>query len=122
MGGVGFAPKADADIVPERSEWDAVMYRGETMKPFQLSWLLGVLSYVILGVLRRSGLLEAETSLGTQRLITFLLLILSVSAGTGTVLGVMSWNRKEVKTWWAIGAIVLNLVVLLTVILRLFAG
>ena len=92
------------------------------MKPFQLSWLLGVLSYVILGVLRRSGLLEAETSLGTQRLITFLLLILSVSAGTGTVLGVMSWNRKEAKTWWAIGAIVLNLVVLLTVILRLFAG
>ena len=90
------------------------------MKLFQLSWLLGMLSYVILGVLRRSGLPEAETPLGTQSLITFLLLILL--AGTGTVLGVMSWNRKEMKTWWAIGAMVLNLVVFVTVIILLFAG
>jgi hypothetical protein len=90
------------------------------MKLFQLSWFFGMLSYVILGVFRRSGLPAAGTSLGTQSLITFLLLILS--GGIGTVLGMMSWNRKEVKTWWAIGATVLTLVMLLTVLISLFAG
>ena len=81
------------------------VYRGEHMKLFQLSWFLGVLSYIVFGVFRRSGT-PLEISLGLQGLATLLLLILP---GVGTVLGLMSLNRKEVKAWWAIGVIVLNI-------------
>ena len=80
--------------------------------------LLGMLSYVIGGVFRRSGS-PLETSLGIQGLAVWLLLILPV---VGTVLGVMSWNRKEVKAWWAIGVIVLNIDMILTGIFLLFPG
>jgi hypothetical protein len=38
------------------------------------------------------------------------------------VLGVMSWNRKEVKAWWIIGAIALNIVMLLAGIFLLYVG
>ena len=75
------------------------------MKLSQWSWLLGILSYVILGVIRRSG------SLGTLGLIMFALLLLS--AGIGIVLGVVSWKRKEARAWWAIGSIALNIVMAL---------
>ena len=88
------------------------------MKLSQWSWLLGILSYVIGGVFRRSGS-PLETSLGIQGLAVWLLLILPV---VGTVLGVMSWNRKEVKAWWAIGVIVLNIDMILTGIFLLFPG
>ena len=81
------------------------------MKLFQLSWVFGLQSYVIFGVFRRSGLPDAGIPLGTQSLIIFLSLILS--AGIGIVLGVMSWKRKETSTWWVIGAITLNIVMLL---------
>jgi len=101
------APKANID---------AVMYRGELMKLFQLSWFLGVLSYVVFGVFRRSGT-PLEISLGLQGLATLLLLILP---GVGTVLGLMSLNRKEGKAWWAIGVIVLNIAMVGTGIFLLF--
>jgi hypothetical protein len=81
------------------------------MKLSQWSWLLGVLSYVILGVLRRSGFLSEGTSLGTPGLITFLMLLLS--AGIGIVLGVVSWKRKEANVWWVMGAIALNIIMAL---------
>lgn len=74
------------------------------MKLFQWSWLLGILSYVILGVLRRSEFLDGET----PALILFLLSLLS--AGIGIVFGMVSWRRKEVNVWWAIGVIALNIV------------
>ena len=90
------------------------------MKLYQLSWLLGVLSYVIGGVFRRSGSPLGEMSLGIQGLAIFLLLILP--SGIGIVLGVMSLKHKEVKDWWAIGVIVLNIVMGLSGILLLFPG
>ena len=90
------------------------------MKLYQLSWLLGVLSYVIGGVFRRSGSPLGEMSLGILGLAIFLLLILP--AGIGIVLGVMSLKHKEVKDWWAIGVIVLNIVMGLSGILLLFPG
>ena len=90
------------------------------MKLYQLSWLLGSLSYIIGGVFRRSGWPQEEMSLGIQGVAVFLLLILP--AGIGTVLGVMSLRRKEVKAWWAIGVIVLNIVMVLSGILHLFPG
>ena len=88
------------------------------MKPFQLSWLLGMLSYVVFGVFRRSGS-HLEISLWVKGLVALLLLILP---GVGIVLGMMSLNRKEAKAWWAIGAIVLNIAMVLTGILLLFPG
>ena len=90
------------------------------MKLFQLSWFLGTLSYIIGGVFRRSWSPLGEMSLGIQGLAIFLLLILP--AGIGTVLGVMSLKRKEVKAWWAIGVIVLNIAMVLTGIFLLFPG
>ena len=111
--GGGFVPKGCYAI-----RVDAVMYRGELMKLFQLSWFLGMLSYVVFGVFRRSGT-PLEISLGLQGLATLLLLILP---GVGTVLGLMSLNRKEVKAWWAIGVIVLNIDMILTGIFLLFPG
>lgn len=90
------------------------------MKLYYLSWLLGMLSYIIVGVFRRSGTPLGEMSLGIQGLAMFLLLILP--PGIGTVLGVMSLNRKEVKAWWAIGVIVLNIAMVLTGIFLLFPG
>ena len=90
------------------------------MKLYYLSWLLGMLSYIIGGVFRRSGSPLGEMSFGIQGLAMFLLLILL--PGVGTVLGVMSLNRKEVKAWWAIGVIVLNIAMVLTGIFLLFPG
>jgi hypothetical protein len=90
------------------------------MKLFQMSWLLGTLSYVIGGVFRRSRSPQGEMPLEIQGLAIFLLLILP--AGIGIVLGVMSLKRKEVKAWWAIGVIVLNIVMVLSGILLLFPG
>ena len=88
------------------------------MKPFQSSLILGTLSYIIGGVFRRSGSPLGEISLGMQGLAVFLLVILP--AGIGTVLGVMSLKHKEVKAWWAIGVIVLNIAMVLTGIFLLF--
>ena len=90
------------------------------MKLFQSSLILGFLSYIIGGVFRRSGSSLGEMSLGIQGSAIFLLVILP--AGIGTVLGVMSLKRKEVKAWWAIAFIVLNITMVLTGILLLFPG
>jgi hypothetical protein len=105
VGGVGFVRAA------------AVRDGGETMKLYQLSWFLGTWSYIIGGVFRRSGLPLGEMSIGIQGVATFLLMILP--AGIGIVLGMMSLKRKEVKSWWAIGVIVLNIVMVLSGILLL---
>jgi hypothetical protein len=107
-------------MLRDTSESDAVIYPGELMKPFQSSLILGVLSYIIGGVFRRSGSPLGEMSLGMQGLAIFLLVI--IPAGIGAVLGVMSLSRKEVKAWWAISVIVLNIVMVLTGILLLFPG
>ena len=107
-------------MLRDPSESDAVIYPGELMKPFQSSLILGTLSYIIGGVFRRSGSPLGEISLGMQGLAVFLLVILP--AGIGTVLGVMSLKHKEVKAWWAIGVIVLNIVMILTGILILLPG
>jgi len=99
---------------------DAAMYRGEHMKLLQLSLTLGLLSNIVLGALTRSWSPLVEMSPGIQKLATILLLILP--AGIGTVLGVMSKNRKEVKAWWSIGVIGLNMLMLFTGTFLLFAG
>ena len=90
------------------------------MKLFQLSLTLGLLSNIVLGALTRSWSPLVEMSPGVQKLATILLLILL--AGIGTVLGVMSKNRKEVKAWLSIGVIGLNMLMLFTGIFLLFAG
>ena len=90
------------------------------MKLFTWSWILGMLSYVFLGVVRRSGFPATGLFLGTPGVIFLLLLLLA--AGTGTVLGLLSWRRREVKAWWAISAILLNIVVLSGILLRLSPG
>jgi hypothetical protein len=88
------------------------------MRLFTWSWLLGVLSYVVLGVVRRSATALAETSLGdTGSGIVLLSMLLAVG---GIVLGVMSLNRKEGRPWWVAGAIVLNVATVLSSILLLF--
>lgn len=102
------------------TESDEVIYPGEHMKLYYLSWLLGMLSYIIGGVFRRSGSPVGGMSLGMEGLAIFLLVILP--AGIGTVLGLMSLKRKEVKAWWAIGVIVLNIVMILSGILILLPG
>lgn len=85
------------------------------MKLLQLSWVLGMLAFIVRGVLTQSWSPLAEMSIGNQRVAGILLVILP--AGIGTVLGAMSWNRKGTKTWWAAGIIVLNVVTLLAGIL-----
>ena len=90
------------------------------MKLVQWSLLLGMLSYIIGGVFRRSWLPLGQISIGIQGLAIFLLLILP--AGVGTVLAATSFKRKEVKPWWAIGAIVLNIAMIFTGLFLLFPG
>ena len=90
------------------------------MKLFQLSWLLGMLSYVIGGFFRRSESPPGGMSIGTEALAIILMQILP--AGIGTVLVVMSLKHKEVKSWWAIGVIVLNIAMVLSGILLLLPG
>lgn len=109
----GVAPALWADV-------DAVTDRGEKMKLFQLSWLLGISSYVLFGVLRRSVPRVEEMAPGVNGFPLFLLAM--VLAGVGTVLGFMSWSRKEVKAWWVIVIIVLNITMVLTGILFLLPG
>lgn len=60
-------------------------------------------------------------SLGMERLITFLLLVLP--AGAGSVLGLMSLVRKEGQVWLAITGVVLNsLFTFFHLMIVLFAG
>src|SRR5574341_191277 len=61
----------------------AVTHGRETMKLFHLSWVLGMLSYIIGGVFRRSESPLGEMLIGIPGLAIFLLLILP--AGIGTV-------------------------------------
>ncbi len=81
------------------------------MNLFQTSLILGLLSNIVFHALTQSWSPLVEMSFGIQRLATFLLLILPT--GIGTVLGVMSLNRKEVKAWWSIGVKVLNILMVL---------
>ena len=90
------------------------------MKLIYLSWSLGMLSYILLGVLRRSELSVVERTVGIAA--SVLILLLMLLAVIGTALGVMSLKRKELKPWWAIGAIVLNIDMVLTGILLLSPG
>ena len=87
------------------------------MKLYQWSWVLGTLAYVIGGVFRRAGWPMGEQSIGVQVLAIFLLMMLP--AGIGIVLGVMSLQRREGKAWWAIGVMVLNIIMVLSGILLL---
>ena len=63
----------------------------------------------------------AVMSLGVQRVITFLGLILP--AGIGSVLGVMSLARKEGRAWMAVIGVVLNILfALFHLMILLYAG
>ena len=63
----------------------------------------------------------AGMSLGMERLITFLLLVLP--AGVGSVLGVMSLLRKEGRVWLGVTGVVLNsLFAFFHLMIVLFAG
>ena len=88
------------------------------MRLFTWSWLVGLSSYVVLGIVRRSVTTLAEFSLGDQG--SGIVLLATLLAVGGIVLGVMSLSRKEGRPWWVAGAIVLNVATVLTGILLLF--
>jgi len=87
------------------------------MKLYQVSWLLGVLSLIVLGALRRSSSPLAEISFEMQTLVTLVLVILP--AGIGTILSVISLRRKEVNLWWIAVTAVINVAMLLAGIIHL---
>jgi hypothetical protein len=84
------------------------------MKLSQLS-MLCMLSTVVLDNFVPDQGSPGEMSLGMERLLTLLLLVLP---GIGTVLGVMSW-RKERHTGWTIAIIVFNILLALLGLIRL---
>lgn len=90
------------------------------MKLIYLSWSLGTLSYILLGVLRRSELSLVERTVGIPA--SVLILLLMLLAVIGTAIGVLSFNRKEVKAWWSICVIVLNIAMIFTGIFLLVPG
>jgi len=90
------------------------------MKLFHLSWLLGIFSVVILSMLTRVNSPLLGMPLQTQKLTT--LLVLVAPAAAGSVLGALSFRRREAKTLWSIGAILLNVLMLLAGITLLLAG
>lgn len=90
------------------------------MKLYQWSWLSGMTSYIVLGVLRRSSASLVEPSFEMQSPVTLFLVILL--AGIGTILGIISWRRKEANAWWTIIALVLNAAMLLAGLARLFSS
>jgi uncharacterized membrane protein SirB2 len=89
------------------------------MKLFRASRLLGGLSILVLIALTESWSPLVKTSLGMQRLIIIFLSILP--AGIGTILAVMSWNRREIRGWWAIGNAVADFLLVLAGILLLLS-
>jgi len=84
------------------------------MKLFQWSWALGLLSYVVLGVLRRSVTTLEEISLGNKG--SGILLLSILLAVGGTALGVISLKRKEGTAWWVAVALVMNIATLIACI------
>jgi len=85
------------------------------------SLLLFGLSVVLLSVLTLSESALTGMSMGAERMIAFLFLILP--AGAGAVLGVMSLVRRERRAWLAITGIILNaLFALFHLMVVLFSG
>jgi len=85
------------------------------------SLLLFGLSVILLIALTLFESALAGLSIGTERIITFLLLVLP--AGVGAVLGVVSLTRKEGRAWLAIAGILFNtLFALFHFMIILFAG
>jgi len=85
------------------------------------SLLLFGLSVILLLALTLFESALTGLSIGTERIITFLLLVLP--AGVGAVLGAASLTRKQGRAWLAITGILLNtLFALFHFIIILFAG
>ena len=85
------------------------------------SLLLFGLSVVLLVALTLFESALVGMSLGAERLITLLLLVLP--ATMGSVLGVMSLVRREGRAWLAVTGVVLNaLFALFHLMIVLFAG
>lgn len=91
------------------------------MKRINLSLGLFLLSILFLGAITLSESALIGMSLGAERALTFLLLVLP--AGTGAVLAAMSLRRKEGRAWLAVTLLVLNaLFALFHLMVLLFAG
>lgn len=91
------------------------------MKLNMASLILFILSVVFLGALTLFESALVEMSIGVERLLTFLLLVLP--AGVGSVIGVMSLVRREGRPWLAVTLVVLNtLFALFHLMIVLFAG
>jgi high-affinity K+ transport system ATPase subunit B len=88
-----------------------------SMKLYQVAWVLGMLSLIVSGALRRSSSPLAELSFEMQRLITWFLVI--IPAGIGALLSVISLIRKEVSVWWILAIAVMNVAMLLGGVIRL---
>ena len=91
------------------------------MKLSQVSLFLFGASVVLLVALTLFESVLVWMSLGIERLVTFLLLILP--AGIGAILGALSLLRKEGRIWLAVTGVVLNtLFALFHLMIVLFAG
>jgi len=91
------------------------------MKLSQVSLFLFGASVVLLVALTLFESVLVGMSLGIERLVTFLLLILP--AGIGAILGALSLLRKEGRIWLAVTGVVLNtLFALFHLMIVLFAG
>lgn len=87
----------------------------------RVSLFLFGLSVLLLVVLTGFEAALTGMPLGTERLVTFLLLVLPAAAGAG--LGVLSLARAEGRVWMAVAGIVLNtLFALFHLTILLFAG
>lgn len=83
-------------------------------------FLLG-LSIVLLLVLTVFESTLAGLSLNTERVVTFLLLVLPASLGA--VLGALSLRRRERQSWLALSGMLLNAIfALFHLVIILFAG
>ena len=86
-----------------------------------MSWLLLVLSILLLVAWTYSESALTGMSPGVERLITFFMLVLP--ALVGTVLGILSLRRREGRAGLAVSGIVLNaLFAIFHLVLVLFAG
>jgi hypothetical protein len=91
------------------------------MKLTGISFILFLLSVLLLGSVTLFESALSPLSTGSERLLTFFLLVLP--AGTGCVLAAMSLARRQGRAWLAVTLVTLNaLFALFHLMIVLFAG
>jgi hypothetical protein len=107
-------PQGGSSAVSHKGEFMKLSLAGKSMSLF-------VASVIVLVLYTMFESAMANTSLGAERLITFILFVLP--AGAGAVLGGMSLARKEGRTLLAVTGLILNgLFALFHLMIVLIAG